>query len=503
MDALPEIETMYDTRGTLPVDSFPPGTTLLFHGPPMAGMETVVNRLLAAGLVDGEGGAVVATEQSAADVYAALDGYVEDPTTSVGVVDTVGDLRDEPVGDASLVRRVGSPADLTGVSIELSSVLEAVPTGSGYRLAVGSLTPFVVYRDFETVFQFVQSLTGSVADSGGLCVLQTYTDVAAEAELERLRGIVDGVVEFREREGTPQLRVIGPDGASGEWRPVEGPRRPETDWPSTRGPPETPAERVENDVVPDRIGSLSSLIDHVTESGQTLTLANFDGTEDQFARLADYFDTFNVTVREGSLDRDAPRDVALLHAGDRFRSAAPVQSLLDAIAVDDGEFETGPELLAHVNQSVFGTSDVWRQALVRTSRLVEMTAMREETGTLHAGFQSFSRFNADEATRDLYRRIADRGVTVHVYGIPDVDPPDDRTFVVHPEQTDEIGRSWFVVYESDRSNRAAALVAEERERRCYHGFWTYRPENVSPIARYLESTYVASTSDDVRSETWP
>jgi len=500
MPALGELETMYDTRGTLPVDSFPPGTTLLFHGPPMAGMEAVVNRLLAAGLVDGEGGIVVATEQSATDVYASLDGYAEDPTTSVGVVDTVGDLRDEPAEDGSLVRRVGSPADLTGVSIELSSLLDAVPTESGYRLAVGSLTPFVVYRDFETVFQFVQSLTGSVADSGGLCVLQAYTDVAAEAELERLRGLVDGVVEVRERDGAAQLRVIGPDSVPGEWRPVEGPRRPETNGSSARRSTETPAERVESDAVPERVSSLSSLIDRVTGSGQTLTLANFDGTEDRFAQLADYFDTFNVTVREGSLDREAPRDVALLHSGDRFRSAAPVQSLVDAIAVESEQFETVPELLAQVNQSVFGTSDVWRQALVRTSRLVEMTAMREETGTLHAGFQSFSRFCADEATRELYRQIADLGVTVHVYGRPDAEPPDDRTFVVHPEQGDEIARSWFVVYESDRSDRAAALVAEEREGRCYHGFWTYRPENVSPIARYLEATYGANAPDDARPE---
>jgi KaiC/GvpD/RAD55 family RecA-like ATPase len=491
MDTLTEVETMYDTRGSLPVDSFPPGTTLLFHGPPMAGIEAVVNRLLAAGLVDGEGAVVVATEQSAADVYASLEGYVDDPTGAVGVVDTVGDLRDEPVEETGPVRRVATPADLTGVSIELSSLLDRVPTESGYRLAVGSLTPFVVYRDFETVFQFVQSLTGSVADSGGLCILQTYTDVAADDELERLRGLVDGVVEFRDRDGSAQLRLIGPDRSPGEWRPVEG-----TGQTTTRGrsssPRTTRTERVGSDVVPERVRSLSSLIDRVIDRGQTLTLANFDGTDDQFDRLANYFDTFNVTIREASLDRESPRDVAMLHSGDRFRSAAPVQSLLDAMAVEGGEdgFETVPELLAHVNQSVFGTSEVWRQALVRTSRLVELTAMREATGTLHAGFQSFSRFGADDATRELYRQLSDLGVTVHVYGRPDADPPDSDRFVLHPDRGEEITRSWFVVYESDRSDRAAALVAEEREPRCYHGFWTHRPENVTPIRRYLETTYV-------------
>jgi DICT domain-containing protein len=110
-------------------------------------------------------------------------------------------------------------------------------------------------------------------------------------------------------------------------------------------------------------------------------------------------------------------------------------------------------------------------------------------GALHSGFQTLSIL---EPQMDVYTRLAENeGLDVHAYAAPDTDVPShDTDLTIHVERSDEIRRSWFVVYDGAGIDvNKCALLAEERDPRTFYGFWTYDPDTVDWILDYLETAY--------------
>jgi len=115
---------MYSVGSLLPIDGVDPGSTLLVVGPPMTGKRALAMELLAQGFDDG-GVAVVSTDASAAEIRSSLADYAGRPGAELplGVVDCVGDSHGTE-GLEPLDSRVSSPADLTGIGMELTTLLE-------------------------------------------------------------------------------------------------------------------------------------------------------------------------------------------------------------------------------------------------------------------------------------------------------------------------------------------------------------------------------------------
>ncbi|GGN86988.1 DUF7504 family protein [Haloarcula pellucida] len=485
---------MYALGDDLPVEGLEPGSTLLVVGPPMTGKRSLVIRLLADGFDHGEAVAVLSTDTSAADVRASLSDAAGRPanTLPVGVVDCVSDSHGAS-GLASLDGRVGSPADLTGIGMELTQVLEALYTEYSTRIRFGlfSLTTMSLYASPEQVVRFLHVVTNRISEADGVGFVVAHSDTMGPEHLQRLRSFVDGVVEVREADGGTELRVLGVESQPTPWTPFD----------RTDGSPD-PSDRSQRVDSTDRPlpDSLRSVLDSVRADSPTLTVCNYEGPPDALEAVERYFDRHGITVREASLDVAQPRSVALLHHGDDVLGSESVTALAAAIDIQtDGDDAFSDrrtsELLRNLDRSVFGAAAADKNLLVDVSHTIELLANRVGRGRLHAGFQYLSRLTGDPESARIYERLADSGLDVHVYGVDDTDASLPGV-TVHSGEASELSESWFVVFDGDGdpSQRAALLAVERDGGGQYEGVWTYDSDFVRRTDAYLTETYGDSSA---------
>lgn len=219
---------------------------------------------------------------------------------------------------------------------------------------------------------------------------------------------------------------------------------------------------------------LSHIVETVEGYGQTLTLYNLTVSQEELAPLLAHFEGSTVTVRQHQTSDVHPEDFAVLHDGATFIAASGVPELCRALDTDGPYMEMEsphadyPDLLNEVNQSVF--TEYGKRRMILASRDVEKRAWRARPTELHVGFQEFSRFRTQ---LELYRQLTEE-VTVHLYGVPDWDPPLDNVRL-HGYRTDELRDHWFVLYRATTGTRAPGsrmILAQEREPNTYWGFWS-------------------------------
>lgn len=191
---------MYDTGAAFDgVAGFEPGTGVLVSGEEHRAREGVVDAL-AAGADAGDGIVVVTTERSAADVVAELEsrGAVDRSRLGVVQVDSEGDA---PEGVA--VETVGSPGDLTGVSLATAKLIRGLGGEDAGRVRLGllSVSTLLLHGELATVFRFLHVLTARTSGGGWLGLFaidpsahdtQTVSTIRAafDAELDTTAGSV-------------------------------------------------------------------------------------------------------------------------------------------------------------------------------------------------------------------------------------------------------------------------------------------------------------------------
>jgi len=234
--------------------------------------------------------------------------------------------------------------------------------------------------------------------------------------------------------------------------------------------------------------TLSSIIDDVRGTGRTLRVYD-PSNPDAVPALERHFEVQNVAVEEATLP-EGPNDFVVLQDDDEFLAAADLETLRRAVTFESGlldatEFEETqvPDVLKHVSDTTF--TAYGKQRMVLASREIEEQAWRARGGELHSGFQRLSLFRDQW---DLYERIANRGVDVHVYGAPDWRPPETEWLTVHGDDATEIRRSWFVAFDAPE-NGDCALLAAERAPDEFAGFWTYDAALTGDVLGYLRTEY--------------
>ncbi|MFB6308389.1 MAG: DICT sensory domain-containing protein [Haloarculaceae archaeon] len=232
--------------------------------------------------------------------------------------------------------------------------------------------------------------------------------------------------------------------------------------------------------------SLSELIAGVEDHEKTLTVFNAD--DETVAAVADHFTNRNVVVRSETTESGRPGEFVTLSDDGDVLAATGLdgfrETLTETPGVDTSENPYRP-ILDELDETMF-TSWSTKQ-MVNASREIEDRAWRVGAGELHAGFQTLSTL---EGELDVYERLGETDIEVHAYATPDVDPPGHDGFVLHMERSEEIAKSWFVVFDGDGDDdQKCALLAEERDPREFYGFWTYDPDTVDWIIDYLDSTY--------------
>jgi hypothetical protein len=240
--------------------------------------------------------------------------------------------------------------------------------------------------------------------------------------------------------------------------------------------------------------SLSRVIELVNQLETEVTLFNVESGDSIATRLSTQFNTHNVTFTTRRTVSEQPSDIAVLsnkHGVLTKLDADLLRDFLDhapglsgTLGVADAEYE---EFLTHLKETTFQSND--KREMLYSTREIEDRAHRVGTGTIHAGFQRCS-LMADQKT--VYTQLARTRLDVHVYGVPDITPPDLGDAEIHTSHSDEIAETWFVVFDGGGDDaQKTALVAEETQDGQFTGIWTYNPTIVDRILEYLHATYVA------------
>ncbi|WP_302080924.1 DICT sensory domain-containing protein [Salinibaculum rarum] len=238
---------------------------------------------------------------------------------------------------------------------------------------------------------------------------------------------------------------------------------------------------------------MKELLDYLRDQTVTLTVYNYEGSEEQLAALARTFSGTGVAVTKDTTGRGTPTNLGVLHRGDEVFGARPVDEWL---ADDDFETllasgaDTERERLPDLpSDGLTVAPETSRRQMVGVSRMFERRALRESEGTLVAGFQTLSTMRDSERTRSVYDRLAGTDVDVTVCGYPDIaleDPP----FDIFEDSDGTFRDYWFLLFDGNgNDSRKAALVSREEESALYNSFWTDDPGTVDELFALLSETH--------------
>ena len=247
--------------------------------------------------------------------------------------------------------------------------------------------------------------------------------------------------------------------------------------------------------------SLRSFFDELESPGRHLVLLN-RSSPDPVRKLFDsLLDGQQVSISE-TVDPESDDDVVALVEDGAVVARSSLDELLESVLLINSDlYKTGaigldevalPDVFEGLDEVPFRVrgypaSNKEKLLLIIISRVIERIAAEHGDGTLRASFQRLSRIDDERGTRSVYERVADTGVDVHVYGVGDVDDLSISPITVHTGTTYPYRSSWFVVFTPPDGTDGdhAALLALEDEPNVWDGFWTFRPELVTRIERYI------------------
>jgi KaiC/GvpD/RAD55 family RecA-like ATPase len=200
---------MYDLSPALDVE-VPPGTNILLAGPPLTGKRSLGFDILAGGVEADEGAVVVSTKDSAQRVLKEFERRFDYEGRPVAVIDCV--TRQQGISDATeteQVKYVSAPADMTGIGIKLSELLQDFYGTRGIernRVMLHSLSTLLMYSDLQTVFKFLHVFTGRIQSVDGLGLFAIDSTAHDDQAMNTLKQLFDGIVTTHE-EGEPTVRL--------------------------------------------------------------------------------------------------------------------------------------------------------------------------------------------------------------------------------------------------------------------------------------------------------
>jgi hypothetical protein len=250
---------------------------------------------------------------------------------------------------------------------------------------------------------------------------------------------------------------------------------------------------------------LGAVIDDLSADRRELLVAN-PPDDDLLADVLEYFERFDVSAVERVGLPALPGGTVLVSDGGRCLAAVDLHTLhaylfggghgapgvagaderpADGDGLSDAAVTGVQQFLARLDNRVYTVTEETTTPMVGVSRHIEQRAFAAGEGTIHAGFQRLSRLRESRDTLDTYRTLADRGIDVAVYGVPDWEPPGGNGLAVYADADGGVvGDFWFVAVDSP--DGGGALVAREGDPGTYTGFWTFRPPLVGDVVETLE-----------------
>jgi hypothetical protein len=186
---------------------FDDGSSLLVTGSTSAGRTTALDVL--DDISGSETVVLITTNDGASSAVDWFDQRGVDTTVRLGIVDASGSST--PVPDGLPVERLGSPGDLTGMSLGFAKLAQRFEqAGSGDRIRVGlvSVSTLLMYADVQTVFRFLHVFTSRIRSGGLLGVFTLEPGMHDDQTVNTVRAIFDSEAHVGE-DGEVELRGTG------------------------------------------------------------------------------------------------------------------------------------------------------------------------------------------------------------------------------------------------------------------------------------------------------
>lgn len=145
--------------------TFEPGSSLLITGASAASESALLDVLSDSS--PGEATVVITTNRPVDWITSEFLERGSKPAADLGIVDATG--QDRPTDGDVPVERIGSPGDLTGISLEFAKLARQFEQkGAGDRIRVGlaSISTLLMYSEIQTVFRFLHVFTSRIQSAG-------------------------------------------------------------------------------------------------------------------------------------------------------------------------------------------------------------------------------------------------------------------------------------------------------------------------------------------------
>jgi hypothetical protein len=248
--------------------------------------------------------------------------------------------------------------------------------------------------------------------------------------------------------------------------------------------------------------TLEQFVDRVDSGHRSLIVAHESEGETYRSMLSSVVDEGVVSVRADDVERLDDGTVALLDDTGRVLATSPLDELQRTVLfVNSDLYTTGttsferfklPSVIERLDDVPFELRGYpvhpkEKLLLIVISRYVEQRAWEAGEGTLRTSFQKLSRIDDERGTRTVYERLTETDLDVHLYGQADWRPSRVMDVTMHAGRSADFRDSWFVVYRpSDGGAGSVALLAIENDDDHWSGFWTFDPDRVRGINRYIE-----------------
>lgn len=176
------------------------GTSLLVAGGPTADTDAFVDRTVRRAVASNRAAIHVTASRGYAQVADRLP-------ESAAVVD----CSPTPAPDEPGVCDVGSPSDLTGISMPVSDLLERA--GGRPVVVLDSTTTLLMYADESALFRFLSVLTGQLRRVNGVGLFLLEEGCHDERTVRTFQQLFDGRIDLEPE----RVRVRGVEGISPGW----------------------------------------------------------------------------------------------------------------------------------------------------------------------------------------------------------------------------------------------------------------------------------------------
>lgn len=192
----------------------PEKSAALVYGPPFVGKEVLVRQFILTSLAAKMPVLAVLTDQGASDLRKLLTAMSPQYATAekAGIMRIV-DCFSRSIGAQEAlpgVEYVDGLLNFNAVSLAINNAeRDFIRQYPNHALVFDSLSTLIAYTNAATAFRYLQVLLGKTKSAGATSLLTLSAGMHAEAEVQMIKHLVDGLIELRSDNGKTVLHVEG------------------------------------------------------------------------------------------------------------------------------------------------------------------------------------------------------------------------------------------------------------------------------------------------------